>query len=81
MGGFYNSLLSFIDKAVDEGFISPTARRIIVSQTHLLLYIGWVLSPFFSFELIIWTGISHLAREKEKKKKKKKTIATFKNKK
>ncbi|XP_051114164.1 cytokinin riboside 5'-monophosphate phosphoribohydrolase LOG7-like isoform X1 [Andrographis paniculata] len=29
--GFYNSLLSFIDKAVDEGFISPTARRIIIS--------------------------------------------------
>ncbi|XP_007206049.1 cytokinin riboside 5'-monophosphate phosphoribohydrolase LOG1 [Prunus persica] len=29
--GFYNSLLSFIDKAVEEGFISPTARHIIVS--------------------------------------------------
>ncbi|KAK9289939.1 hypothetical protein L1049_008101 [Liquidambar formosana] len=29
--GYYNSLLSFIDKAVDEGFISPSARRIIVS--------------------------------------------------
>ncbi|KAJ9181314.1 hypothetical protein P3X46_009454 [Hevea brasiliensis] len=29
--GFYNSLLSFIDKAVDEGFISPSSRRIIVS--------------------------------------------------
>ncbi|KAM7265474.1 hypothetical protein ACFE04_003157 [Oxalis oulophora] len=29
--GFYNSLLTFIDKAVDEGFISPAARRIIVS--------------------------------------------------
>ncbi|XP_052198590.1 cytokinin riboside 5'-monophosphate phosphoribohydrolase LOG7-like [Diospyros lotus] len=29
--GFYNILLSFLDKAVDEGFISPTARRIIVS--------------------------------------------------
>ncbi|KAK8478913.1 hypothetical protein V6N13_110483 [Hibiscus sabdariffa] len=29
--GYYNSLLSFIDKAVDEGFISPTSRRIIVS--------------------------------------------------
>ena len=29
--GFYNSLLSFIDKAVDEGFVSPTARRLIVS--------------------------------------------------
>ncbi|CAI0391173.1 unnamed protein product [Linum tenue] len=29
--GYYNSLLSFIDKAVDEGFVSPMARRIIVS--------------------------------------------------
>lgn len=29
--GYYNSLLSFIDNAVDEGFIAPNARRIIVS--------------------------------------------------
>ncbi|XP_056689055.1 cytokinin riboside 5'-monophosphate phosphoribohydrolase LOG7 isoform X2 [Spinacia oleracea] len=29
--GYYNSLLSFIDKAVDEGFIAPAARTIIVS--------------------------------------------------
>ncbi|XP_057448970.1 cytokinin riboside 5'-monophosphate phosphoribohydrolase LOG1-like [Lotus japonicus] len=29
--GYYNSLLSFIDKAVEEGFISPQARHIIVS--------------------------------------------------
>ncbi|PPR98289.1 hypothetical protein GOBAR_AA22378 [Gossypium barbadense] len=29
--GYYNSLLSFIDKAVDEGFIAPAARSIIVS--------------------------------------------------
>ncbi|XP_068639664.1 cytokinin riboside 5'-monophosphate phosphoribohydrolase LOG3-like isoform X1 [Aristolochia californica] len=29
--GYYNSLLSFIDKAVDEGFIKPAARLIIVS--------------------------------------------------
>ncbi|XP_074379262.1 cytokinin riboside 5'-monophosphate phosphoribohydrolase LOG3-like isoform X2 [Apium graveolens] len=29
--GYYNSLLSFIDKAVEEGFISPNARNIIVS--------------------------------------------------
>ncbi|ERN08956.1 cytokinin riboside 5'-monophosphate phosphoribohydrolase LOG1, partial [Amborella trichopoda] len=29
--GFYNSLLSFIDQAVDEGFIAPAARHIIVS--------------------------------------------------
>nr|GEX63113.1 cytokinin riboside 5'-monophosphate phosphoribohydrolase LOG7 [Tanacetum cinerariifolium] len=32
--GYYNSLLSFIDKAVDEGFISPSARRIIVSAPN-----------------------------------------------
>ncbi|XP_072961769.1 cytokinin riboside 5'-monophosphate phosphoribohydrolase LOG1-like [Typha angustifolia] len=37
--GYYNSLLSFIDKAVDEGFITPAARHIIISaQTaHELL--------------------------------------------
>ncbi|VFQ69415.1 unnamed protein product [Cuscuta campestris] len=29
--GYYNSLLSFIDKAVTEGFISPSARHILVS--------------------------------------------------
>lgn len=29
--GYYNCLLSFIDQAVDEGFVSPTARGIIVS--------------------------------------------------
>ncbi|KAF3680519.1 putative auxin response factor 18-like [Capsicum annuum] len=28
---YYNSLLSFIDKVVEEGFISPNARQIIVS--------------------------------------------------
>ncbi|OAY82247.1 Cytokinin riboside 5'-monophosphate phosphoribohydrolase LOG1 [Ananas comosus] len=29
--GYYNSLLSFVDKAVDEGFITPAARHIVVS--------------------------------------------------
>ncbi|CAG7905770.1 unnamed protein product [Brassica rapa] len=29
--GYYSSLLSFIDKAVEEGFISPNARQIIIS--------------------------------------------------
>lgn len=29
--GYYNSLLSFMDKAVDEGFVTPAARHIIVS--------------------------------------------------
>uniref|UniRef100_A0ACD5V4G8 Uncharacterized protein n=2 Tax=Avena sativa TaxID=4498 RepID=A0ACD5V4G8_AVESA len=28
--GYYNALLSFIDTAVEEGFIKPTARHIIV---------------------------------------------------
>ncbi|KAL6982700.1 Cytokinin riboside 5'-monophosphate phosphoribohydrolase log1 [Sarracenia purpurea var. burkii] len=32
--GYYNSLLSFIDKAVDEGFIALSARHIIVSAQN-----------------------------------------------
>ena len=31
MDEYYKSLLSFIDKAVEEGFVSPSARHIIVS--------------------------------------------------
>lgn len=31
MEGFYDSLLLFIDMAVDEGFISEAAQHIIVS--------------------------------------------------
>lgn len=37
--GYYNSLLSFLDKAVDEGFISPVARRIIVSAPSAKLLV------------------------------------------
>ncbi|CAL5432129.1 unnamed protein product [Camellia sinensis] len=32
--GYYNSLLSFIDKAVEEGFISPSSRHIIISAPN-----------------------------------------------
>ncbi|XP_057501825.1 probable cytokinin riboside 5'-monophosphate phosphoribohydrolase LOGL3 isoform X2 [Actinidia eriantha] len=32
--GYYNSLLTFIDKAVDEGFIIPSARHIIISAQN-----------------------------------------------
>ncbi|CAI0435296.1 unnamed protein product, partial [Linum tenue] len=32
--GYYNSLLSFIDKAVDEGFVAPAARHIIISAQN-----------------------------------------------
>jgi cytokinin riboside 5'-monophosphate phosphoribohydrolase len=29
--GYYNLLLAFIDKAVDDGFIKPSQRHILVS--------------------------------------------------
>ncbi|KAF0917940.1 hypothetical protein E2562_021656 [Oryza meyeriana var. granulata] len=29
--GYYDSLLTFVDKAVDEGFVTPEARRIIIA--------------------------------------------------
>nr|AXS75245.1 cytokinin riboside 5'-monophosphate phosphoribohydrolase [Phoenix canariensis]AXS75247.1 cytokinin riboside 5'-monophosphate phosphoribohydrolase [Phoenix paludosa]AXS75248.1 cytokinin riboside 5'-monophosphate phosphoribohydrolase [Phoenix reclinata]AXS75249.1 cytokinin riboside 5'-monophosphate phosphoribohydrolase [Phoenix sylvestris]AXS75252.1 cytokinin riboside 5'-monophosphate phosphoribohydrolase [Phoenix caespitosa]AXS75253.1 cytokinin riboside 5'-monophosphate phosphoribohydrolase len=32
--GYYNSLLAFIDKAVDDGFIQPFQRHIIVSAPN-----------------------------------------------
>ncbi|XP_073000487.1 cytokinin riboside 5'-monophosphate phosphoribohydrolase LOG3-like [Typha latifolia] len=32
--GYYNFLLAFIDKAVDDGFIQPYQRHIIVSATN-----------------------------------------------
>lgn len=55
--GFYNSLLSFIDKAVDEGFISPKARRIIVSaptakQLMLELEVRKYCPPLYKYKMI-----------------------------
>lgn len=32
--GYYNFLLAFIDKAVDDGFIQPYQRNIFVSATN-----------------------------------------------
>ncbi|KAF3796677.1 Cytokinin riboside 5'-monophosphate phosphoribohydrolase [Nymphaea thermarum] len=32
--GYYNSFLSFIDKAVDDGFVTPSQRNIIVSAPN-----------------------------------------------
>jgi hypothetical protein len=29
--GYYDSLLSFVDKAVEEGFVTPAARHIVVA--------------------------------------------------
>ncbi|KAL5069989.1 hypothetical protein RYX36_020876 [Vicia faba] len=34
LDGYYNSLLSFMDNAIDDGFITPAARHIIVSAQH-----------------------------------------------
>nr|XP_019707747.2 cytokinin riboside 5'-monophosphate phosphoribohydrolase LOG isoform X2 [Elaeis guineensis] len=38
--GFYNSLLSFVDMAVDEGFIPQSARSIIISAPSVKELIG-----------------------------------------
>ncbi|KAG9131393.1 hypothetical protein Leryth_019640 [Lithospermum erythrorhizon] len=32
--GYYNNLLNFIDKAVDDGFIKPSQRNIFVSASN-----------------------------------------------
>ena len=34
MGGYYDSLLAFLDNAVGEGFIQPAARHIFVSADN-----------------------------------------------
>lgn len=34
MDGYYNYLLTFIDKAVDDGFIKPSQRHIFVSAPN-----------------------------------------------
>lgn len=54
--GFYDSLLTFIDKAVDEGFVSSTARGIIVSaptapQLLQLLEVFFFLSLIFDHSI------------------------------
>ena len=55
--GYYNSLLTFIDKAVDDGFIKPSQRHIIVSAPNAKelvqkLEVGHLL--FFLFGNHIW---------------------------
>lgn len=34
MEGYYDYLLTFIDQAVDDGFISPSQRNIVVSAPN-----------------------------------------------
>jgi len=50
--GYYDPLLSFINKAVEEGFIKPTARNIIVlapTPKELIQKLEVSPLPFFSF--------------------------------
>jgi hypothetical protein len=61
--GYYNSLLSFIDKAVDEDFITPAARNIIVSaQTahELMCKLEVHFIIFWIHSLIIFVHLAHL---------------------
>lgn len=53
VNGYYNSLLSFIDKAVDEGFVTPEARQIIVSAQTA----DELLSKFEEYEPEIGTEV------------------------
>lgn len=69
--GYYNSLLSFIDKAVEEGFISPNARHIIVSAPTAKELVK-------KLEVNCLTVGTHCHQQLEPKKKKTLEIA-FKN--
>ncbi|MFS8020102.1 putative LOG family protein [Helianthus anomalus] len=71
VNGYYNSLLSFIDKAVDEGFVTPDARRIIVSaptafellskleviSLHIVIFQPSVIVFFFFFIQLLAVGL------------------------
>ncbi|CAF1700144.1 unnamed protein product [Brassica napus] len=62
--GFYDSLLTFIDKAVDEGFVSSTARRIIVSARtapQLLQLLEYVPKHDDFVSKMVWDDISDAA--------------------
>ena len=56
--GYYNYLLTFIDKAVDDGFIKPSQRSIIVSapnakelvqklEVNTFSFTPFIQNPFF----------------------------------
>lgn len=68
--GYYNSLLTFIDKAVDEGFVTPAARHIIVSAptalellTKLEVYLNRIFLPCAPW-LVYVQSLFSLARGK-----------------
>ncbi|XP_010925070.1 cytokinin riboside 5'-monophosphate phosphoribohydrolase LOG7 [Elaeis guineensis] len=62
--GFYNSLLSFIDMAVDEGFISQNARSIIISAPSVKELIRMLEEYESDYEVnLVWETEQKLERE------------------
>ncbi|XP_072989091.1 cytokinin riboside 5'-monophosphate phosphoribohydrolase LOG1-like [Typha latifolia] len=71
--GYYNSLLSLIDKAVDEGFITPAARHIIISahtahelfsklEEYVPMHDGSALELSWEMEQIVHSPKSDISR-------------------
>lgn len=51
--GCYNSLLALFDKGVEEGFIKPAARHIVVSATTVKELIERMeVRPYTSFVIV-----------------------------
>ncbi|KAG1367600.1 Cytokinin riboside 5'-monophosphate phosphoribohydrolase LOG [Cocos nucifera] len=62
--GFYNSLLSFIDMAVDEGFVSQNARSIIISAPSVKELISKLEECEPEYEVnLVWETEQKLERE------------------
>ena len=64
MDGYYDSLLTFIDKAVDDGFIKPVQRHIIVSAPTAKELVQKLEVPFedchsFVKPVTHWLGNTH----------------------
>lgn len=66
--GYYNSLLAFMDKAVDEGFVTPAARHIIVSahtaqdlmcklEVHFQLFFILIVHYYYQCSIFIFIFI------------------------
>jgi len=56
--GYYDYLLTFIDKAVDDGFIKPSQRNIIVSAPNVKelvqkLEVGWLCCVIFQTSCLL----------------------------
>ena len=52
--GYYNYLLTFIDKAVDDGFIKPSQRNIIVSAPNAKELVQKLEVGFASVSIVWW---------------------------